>query len=182
MSRPPPPTKAGRRPPTTAARLAAAAAAYQADSVIPHCPACTSPCCRLDKLVLDLDWPQVRTLWRIDQPRQSFDRQLASSGEPVEIRAANGRYYVHSKPCPAYLGPRGCSIYDQPLKPTGCTDFPVYEDAGAVIADLRCEAVDLDALRQRLTEAVGPDLSIRERADREFPFLIELSTTPTGRR
>ncbi len=171
------------RRPRLAERLAAAAAAYQTTDVVPHCPVCTSPCCRLDKLVLDLDWQQVRTLWHIEQPRKAFDRLLASRGEPEEIRSANGRYYVHSKPCPAYNATLpGCRIYDQPLKPAGCSDFPVYENEGVVVADLRCEAVDLDALTTALCNTLGPDTRIVRSADPEFPFLVELTVKPTGKR
>lgn len=170
-----------RRPAATA--LAAAAADYQSTQVIPHCPACQQPCCRLDTLVLDLEWQQVKTLWRLDEARKAFDRRLAAGQGPVEIRAANGRYYVHSRPCPAYDESRpGCRVYDQPVKPAGCSDFPVYEDAGAVIADLRCEAVDLDALAASLAQAVGPDWHIARVADERFPFLVELTPEPAGRR
>lgn len=165
-----------------AERLATACAAYQEASVIPHCPSCASPCCKLDKLVLDLDWQQVKTLWQIEQSRAAFDRRLQSTGQPEEIRAANGRYYIHSKPCPAYESGSGCRIYDQPLKPVGCSDFPVYEDAGVVVADLRCEAVDLEQLRQQISAALGPDQRLQESADRDFPFLVELSVKPAGRR
>lgn len=171
------------RPPRLAERLAAAAAAYQTSDVIPHCPVCASPCCRLDKLVLDLDWQQVRTLWHIEQPRKAFDRQLATRGEPEEIRTANGRYYIHSKPCPAYdTAIPGCRIYDQPLKPVGCSDFPVYENEGVVVADLRCEAVDLERLTTHLAETLGADARISRSADPEFPFLVELTVKTAGKR
>lgn len=66
-------------------------------------------------------------------------------------------------------------MYDQPLKPAGCSDFPVYEDQGDVIADLRCEAVDLDALTARIEQALGPEFRVLQSADRDFPFLVTLS-------
>lgn len=156
--------------------LATAAAAYQEAVVIPHCPTCAQPCCRLDKLVLELEWQQVKLFWHLDESRKSFDRRLAAGNGPVEIREGNGRYYVHSKPCPAYdeTG-HGCRVYGQSIKPPGCSDFPVYEDGGEVVADLRCEAVDLDALAERLARAVGPGWRIVRSADAEFPFLVTLS-------
>lgn len=164
-------------------RLAQAAAAYQAAAVIPHCPDCASPCCNLDKLVLDLEWRQVRVLWQVAASRGEFDRRLDAGQGPPEIRRAQGRYYVHQKPCPAYdAALPGCRIYGQPLKPAGCSDFPVYEDAGVVIADLRCEAVNLADLRATLAAALGPATRLRESADRDFPFLVELSVKPAHRR
>lgn len=167
--------------------LAAAAATYQTATVIPHCRQCARPCCKLDALVLEMNWRQIKTLWRIEDARPAFDRRLAAGDGPVEIRAANGRYYVHSKPCPAYDASGGCRIYGQDLKPQGCSDFPVYEDDGDVIADLRCEAVDLAALSEQLAQALGPEVRITSRADAEFPFLVTLTvkkrpaTRPAGK-
>lgn len=161
--------------PNLAAVLAKAAAEYQSSAVIPHCTACTKPCCKLDALVLELEWRQVRQLWKIEQPRAAFDQQLARGDGPVEIRAANGLYYIHSRPCPAYDSACGtCSVYGDPVKPVGCSDFPVYENDGEILADLRCEAVDLDALSAALARALGPDYRIVRSADREFPFLVSL--------
>ena len=171
------------RPSKPAAPLAAVAAAYQASAVIPHCPSCRAPCCKLDKLVLDLNWKQVKTLWHVDLPRQAFDQSLATGDGPAEIRTAQGRYYIHSKPCPAYdPAIPGCRIYDQPLKPVGCSDFPVYEDQGVIVADLRCEAVKPDDLTAALRDALGPDTRIARSADPEFPFLVELTVKPAGKR
>ncbi|WP_415033234.1 hypothetical protein [Azonexus sp.] len=156
--------------------LAAVAAHYQATAVIPHCAVCRAPCCQLDKLVLDLEWRQVRVLWRIEEARAAFDARLDAGCGPQEIRRAEGRYYAHQKPCPAYDATRpGCRIYDQALKPVGCSDFPVYEDGGVVIADLRCEAVHADTLRQSLQQALGPQVLVRQSADPDFPFLLEFS-------
>jgi hypothetical protein len=156
--------------------LAAAAAAYQTAAVIPHCAVCAQPCCRLDALVLELEWKQVRTFWRLDEGRAAFDQRLSSGQGPEEIRAANGLYYIHRKACPVYdEAGRSCRIYGQEIKPPGCSDFPVYEDLGSVIADLRCEAVDLDGLVVWLARAVGREFRIVQSADKEFPFLVTLS-------
>jgi len=159
-----------------ASELAAAAAAYQVAAVIPHCAKCAKPCCRLDALVLELEWKQVRTFWHLDESRPAFDRRLSAGQGPEEIRAANGLYYIHSKACPAYdEAGRSCTIYGQDIKPPGCSDFPVYEDLGSIIADLRCEAVDLEALVAWLARAVGREFRIVQSADKEFPFLVTLS-------
>lgn len=159
-----------------ATELATAAAAYQDAAVIPHCPTCAKPCCRLDKLVLELEWKQVKVFWRLDESRKAFDRRLAGGQGPVEIRAGNGLYYAHQKACPAYdETAQSCRVYGQEIKPVGCTDFPVYEDQGDVIADLRCEAVDIAALRAWIARALGPGRRIVQTADEEFPFLVTLS-------
>lgn len=159
-----------------AQELAAAAAAYQESAVIPHCPTCAKPCCRLDKLVLELEWKQVKVLWHLDESRKAFDRRLAAGEGPLEIREGGGLYYVHSKPCPAYdEAGHACRVYGQAVKPAGCSDFPVYEDGGSVVADMRCEAVDLDALTDWLAQALGPEWRIVRSADEEFPFLVTLA-------
>lgn len=157
--------------------LAAAAAAYQAAAVIPHCAVCSKPCCRLDPLVLELEWKQLKTLWQIEESRAAFDRRLCSGQGPEDIRAGDdGLYYAHGKPCPAYDQAQGtCGVYGQDVKPAGCSDFPVYEDQGSLIADLRCEAVDLKDLVAWITRAVGPEFRIVQAADPEFPFLVTLS-------
>jgi hypothetical protein len=156
--------------------IAAAAAAYQEAAVIPHCAECAKPCCRLNVLVLELKWRQVRIFWRLGESRRAFDRRLASGAGPEEIRAANGLYYVHSKACPAYDDAgRSCTIYGRDIKPAGCSDFPVYEHLGSVVADLRCEAVDLDRLVTWLARAAGQDFRIVQSADPEFPFLVTLA-------
>lgn len=159
-----------------ARELAAAAAAYQAAIVIPHCAECSKPCCRLDPLVLELDWKQLKTIWRIEESRSAFDRKLCSGKGPEEIRAGDGLYFAHGKACPAYdeTG-RSCRVYGQEIKPVGCSDFPVYEDGSSVVADLRCEAVDLHALIAWMARAVGPEFRIVHTANDEFPFLVTLS-------
>ena len=171
-----------------AQELAAAAAGYQDSAVIPHCPVCAKPCCRLDKLVLELEWKQVKVFWRLDESRKAFDRRLAAGQGPVEIRAGNGLYYAHQKACPAYdESGQSCRVYGQEIKPVGCSDFPVYEDQGEVVADLRCEAVDIAALTAWIARSLGPGWRIVQTADDEFPFLVTLSlkrmrTQTTGSR
>lgn len=166
-----------------AKELAVAAAAYQVAAVIPHCAQCTQPCCRLESLVLELDWKQVKTLWKLAESRPVFDRRLSSGKGPEEIRAGNGRYYIHRKPCPAYdeTG-HSCRVYGQAVKPVGCSDFPVYEDQGDIIADLRCEAVDLDALTAWIARTAGPAFRIVQSANAEFPFLVSLSVKKVAER
>ena len=164
-----------------ATELAAAAAAYQTADVIPHCTQCAKPCCKLDALVLEMEWKQIKTLWKVSDSRAVFDKQLAAGEGPQEIRESEGLYFVHSKPCPAYDQAGGsCQIYGQALKPVGCSDFPVYEDRGSIMADLRCEAVDLKALTARIAHALGSEVRIVQSADREFPFLVTLSVRSSG--
>ncbi|MCK9284840.1 MAG: hypothetical protein M0P39_11215 [Rhodocyclaceae bacterium] len=159
-----------------AAPLLAAAATYQDAAVIPHCARCAKPCCRLDSLVLELDWTELKALWRIRVSRAVFDQRLAAGTGPKEIRAANGLYFGHRKVCPAYAETqRTCRVYDQNVKPPGCSDFPVYEDGGDIVADLRCEAVDLAALKACIARALGPGYRITQSADAQFPFIVTLS-------
>ena len=159
-----------------ALELKAAADAYQQAVVIPHCTQCSRPCCRLDPLVLELEWKQLRALWKIDEPRTTFDRRLASGKGPQEIRAADGLYFVHGKTCPAYDETQhNCRVYGQDTKPTGCTDFPVYLDYDCLVADLRCEAVNIEKLVAWIARAVGPDYGVVQTADKEFPFLVSLT-------
>ncbi|MEY2632292.1 MAG: hypothetical protein RIR00_946, partial [Pseudomonadota bacterium] len=165
-----------------------AAAAYQQREVIPHCTRCLEPCCKLQRLVLDLNWKQVKQFWKLDVSRGEFDRQLAAGQGPEAIRAGNGRYYAHRQPCPAYDPVRpGCTVYDQPIKPPGCSDFPVYADGDGVLADLRCEAVNLEALLAELRQALGPGFRLIQRPNPDFPFLVTLipqrpASKPPGRR
>lgn len=87
-----------------------------------------------------------------------------------------GLYYAHTKICPAYDEAQGsCRVYGRETKPSGCTDFPVYEDSGCVIADLRCKAVDLEALAAWIASSLGTEFRIVQSADAEFPFLVSLS-------
>ena len=156
--------------------LGAAAAGYQLAVVITHCAECTKPCCRLDPLVLELDWRQLKAIWRLEESRAAFDRRLSAGQGPEEIRPMNGLYYAHRKVCPAYDAARhACRVYDRNIKPGGCTDFPVYEDRGSVIADLRCEAVDIKVLTDWIARAVGREFRIVQSADADFPFLVTLA-------
>jgi Fe-S-cluster containining protein len=167
-------SRGGRRQP--AQDLAEVAAAFQRAVVIPHCSRCTKPCCRLDPLVLELDWRQLKGIWRITESRRDFDQHLRTGRGPEEIRAADGLYFAHGKVCPAYdeTG-RSCRVYGRDIKPAGCTDFPVYEDGDAIIADLRCEAVDLAALVEWVARAAGPAFRIVTSPDKAFPFLVTLT-------
>lgn len=169
------------RPPLAAKTLAAAVDAYQRTTVIPHCPECTKPCCRLDVLVLELEWKQIKSFWRIEESRAAFDKRLAAGAGPEEIRAANDLYYAHSKPCPAYdQTQHNCKVYNQDIKPRGCTDFPVYQDEGSVIADLRCEAVDIGALTAAIERSLGHGYRVVPSADKDFPFLVTLAVKKAG--
>lgn len=166
-----------------AEELHAAATSYQDAHVIHHCTRCTAPCCRLDSHVLELNWKQVKVFWRLEESHAAFDRRLSSGKGPEEIRAGNGLYYIHGKACPAYdEAGRSCRVYDRELKPVGCTDYPVYEDGDRVIADLRCEAVDIDVLSAWIARAVGPEFRIVRSADKDFPFLVTLSVRRCGKK
>ena len=155
--------------------LASVIADYQSEVVIPHCARCAKPCCKLDALVLDLSWKQFRTIWRIEESRADFDRRLEAGQGPTEIRAAKGRYYAHTKACPAYDLEHGtCGVYNLAAKPRGCSDFPVYQDGDYIVADLRCEAVKLDDLMGRIAQAAGPGARVGKSADADFPFLVSI--------
>ncbi|GAB4266132.1 MAG: hypothetical protein Kow0092_18880 [Deferrisomatales bacterium] len=156
------------------------AAAYQRERVLPRCGACARPCCRLDTLVLELDWERLRRLWGVRGSRRAFDASLARGEGPPDIRAQEGLYYAHGRVCPAYREGR-CAVYESALKPPGCTDFPVYEEDGALVADLRCEAVDPDEVEARLRRALGPRRDVRRRADPRFRFLVRFRVRPRRR-
>lgn len=138
-----------------------------------HCTRCRKPCCRLETLVLELTWTRLKGLWGVAGPKAAFDRALARGDGPPEIRPQEGLYYAHGRVCPAYVGGR-CAVYGTPLKPPGCSDFPVYEEDGALVADLRCEAVDLPALEADLARALGPGWPVVRTENPEFPFLVTL--------
>lgn len=159
-----------------ASALEVAAASYQQSQVIPHCPECSNSCCRLDVQVLELSWKQVKVIWGVKESRAAFDQRLASGQGPEEIRAAHGLYYAHRRPCPAYdESTQSCRVYQQGIKPAGCTDYPVYVDGDRLVADLRCEAVRLENLKAKIAEILGPGYRIAASADREFPFLVSIS-------
>jgi Fe-S-cluster containining protein len=163
------------------AELQVAVTSYQDAHVIHRCAVCAKPCCRLDSHVLELNWKQVKVFWRLEESRAAFDRRLSSGKGPEEIRAGDGLYYIHRKACPAYDETRrSCRVYDQALKPAGCTDYPVYEDGDFVIADLRCEAVDIDILAAWIARALGPEFRIVQSADKDFPFLVSLAVRRLG--
>lgn len=164
------------------AALEEAAAAYQAAHIVTHCGVCVTPCCRLETQVLELEWRQVKVFWKVEESRPAFDRRLAAGQGPQEIRAGDdGLYYAHKKTCPAYdEAGRSCRVYGQALKPAGCTDYPVYVDGDCVVADLRCEAVDIAVLQDWIARALGPDFRVVRFADRDFPFLITLEVRRAG--
>lgn len=147
----------------------------QAEAVLPHCDRCRRPCCRLETLVLELDWRRLRALWGLRSSRREFDAALARGEGPPEIRPQDGLYYAHRRVCPAYRE-RRCAVYDSPLKPTGCDDFPLYEEDGGLRADLRCEALDADRVEAAVRRALPPGFRVRRRADPDFPFLVTFRT------
>jgi Fe-S-cluster containining protein len=124
--------------------------AYMNDVIIPHCPACTRPCCGLTDVVLELSWKQTHTLYRIKTSREAFDQSVDDGSGPAAIRRATDLYYAHTEPCPAYdLKEKNCKVYNTKTKPKGCSDFPVYDDGGVIVVDHRCEAASADALQKR---------------------------------
>jgi Fe-S-cluster containining protein len=155
------------------ARLVRAAQEWEARVVIPHCAVCARPCCKLESVVLDLDWPRTRTLYRIGESQRVFDHGLAEGRGPEHIRKQGDTYYAHGKPCPAYdEGAHRCTVYGTPTKPPSCSDFPIYEDGDGVTADQRCEAVDVAALQKHCEEQTGTRL--RALPDADFPQLVTL--------
>src|SRR5687768_5429994 len=48
-----------------------AAKVYEAQAVAPHCTSCRTPCCRLQTVVLELDWPRVERLYQIGKSRRA---------------------------------------------------------------------------------------------------------------
>jgi hypothetical protein len=164
-------------------RLARFAAEFQARRVVPRCGACRRPCCRLETLVLELDWERLAGLWSPGVPKSVFDAALARGEGPPEIRSAGGLYYAYRRVCPAFdEAAKLCRVYAGGLKPSGCTDFPVYEEEGALVADLRCEAVDLRALEEELARELGPGATFSRTEDRDFPFLVRYRSARRGRR
>jgi hypothetical protein len=131
--------------------------------------------------VLELTWARLRGLWGVTTSRAAFDRALARGAGPPEIRPQDGLYYAHGRVCPAYRGGR-CAVYATRLKPPGCSDFPVYEEDGALVADLRCEAVDLSALEADLARALGPDFRVARAENPDFPFLVTLKPAKAAKR
>ena len=158
----------------------AVVAAIQERWILPHCPGCARPCCTLEDLVLEFTWRQLRLLWGIRKPRKEFDERLAQGKGPAEVRTQDGAYYVHKKVCPAYRDGR-CAVYDSDLKPSGCSDFPLYvDDRGDLLADLRCEALSLERVEADLRTRLPPGVTVRQRPHPEFPFLITFRVAPQG--
>ena len=151
--------------------LAGLARDIQARAVLPHCPVCRAPCCLLETLALELTWKRLKGLWGLAERQADFDRRLERGEGPAEIRPQDGFYYAHGAPCPAYEE-RRCRVYRSRLKPSGCSDFPVYEEEGRLVADLRCEALDPGAVEAELRQAGGPGCRVTRTADRDFPFLV----------
>jgi Fe-S-cluster containining protein len=137
---------------------------WQREHVIPHCPECAKPCCNLDELVLDLDKRELRELYGIGPKKL-----------PAHIKTQDGRYYAHGKPCPAYVDTK-CTHYA--TRPEGCRDFPIYVDGDAMTVDLRCEAMNADAVER----ALRASFDRVERAASDFDELVvfEISRSPSG--
>lgn len=166
---------------SVAERLARAAVDWQARQIVPHCARCAEPCCRLRTVVLELDWPRLCALYRIDEPQRVFDARLAAGTGPVHIRKQGRQYFAHGQPCPAFdVSTHRCTVYGSPLKPPSCTDFPVYLDGDVITADRRCEAVDVEALRAHLSAVAG--VPVVAEPDRAFPELVALRVRPPRRR
>ena len=161
--------------------LARVAQDIQTRVVLPHCPVCRAPCCLLATLVLELTWARLKGIWGLAETRIAFDRRLSRGEGPAEIRPRDGLYYAHGSPCPAYEG-RRCRVYRSRLKPPGCSDFPVYEEEGRLVADLRCEALDADAVEAELRQAVGAGCRVTRTAERDFPFLVRFRAGRRSRR
>ncbi|MBI5450023.1 MAG: YkgJ family cysteine cluster protein [Gammaproteobacteria bacterium] len=148
---------------------------YQRRRVIPHCAVCSRPCCRLTDVVLEFDWPQLAQLYRIDTAKRTFDRSLQDGSGPQYVRKMDGRYFTHGSPCPAYdQRSKQCAVYSTGLKPQGCSDFPLYVDGAAIIADTRCEALDIDELLGQLQQQ-APERVVAVRPDEQFPVIKRIT-------
>ncbi len=142
-----------RRPAAPGPDLQAMAADYQTRNIIPHCRACRRPCCRLTDVVLEFHWREFARIYDIQSSQRDFDRSLADGSGPAYVRKMDGIYYTHGQPCPAYEAATGaCALYHSPLKPQNCSDFPLYRDGNSLVADSRCEAVDVTALLRQLRQ------------------------------
>jgi len=130
--------------------------------------------------VLELTWKRLQGLWNLSVPRRVFDLGLRRGEGPPEIRARDGLYYAHGRVCPAYRGGE-CSVYGSWLKPPGCSDFPLYEEDGGLVADLRCEAVDLEEVEEELRRALGPGNRVERCPNPEFPFLVTMKARRSRR-
>jgi Fe-S-cluster containining protein len=132
---------------------------HQATHIIPHCPTCSRPCCALTDVVLDLSFTQLQKLYQITSTKRQLDAAVDAGRGPSWLKRAHGRYYTHEEPCPAYTtdaanpSHKHCAVYGTDAKPNGCDDFPLYVDGDVVVADRRCEAMNIDVLRAELRAA-----------------------------
>lgn len=141
---------------------------FQQQKINSHCSSCSRPCCLLTDVVLDFTWPQFTALYEIKISQRQFDQGLQQRGEPTYIRKQEGLYYAYGSPCPAYdTANKKCNVYNTPLKPVNCSDFPLYFDGDEIIADSRCEALDLATLLTQLRQTF-PTLHFRHTQDRQF--------------
>ncbi|HEY4223426.1 MAG TPA: hypothetical protein VGO62_18840 [Myxococcota bacterium] len=155
----------------------------QARDIIPHCAVCQRPCCKLDDVVLALEWPQARDLYQIKTRKKEFDANL-----PPYIKEDRDMYYVHKRPCPAYVDKK-CSVYGSKTKPQSCTDFPIYaevdddDETDFLTVDTRCEAVNLKTIEAEVV-ARYPKHQVLVHPDDEFPEIvtIKLASTPAAPR
>lgn len=67
-----------------------------------------------------------------------------------------------------------CSAQGTPLKPPGYKDVPVSQWGGALVADLRCEAVDIEVLEAEVQSTLDLRSGLQRRRNPEFPFLVTL--------
>ncbi len=156
--------------------LVRAAKAYEARVVIPHCVACSQPCCALHTVVLDMTWKQAQRLYQIKGTKQAIAAALHEETAPAHLQAhlkeSHGMFYAHGAPCPAYNTKKSCDVYGTEFKPHACGEFPIYRDGDALTVDLRCEAVDLDALEAELRPKLKGQLT--RSVNTQFNFLVTL--------
>ena len=156
-------------------------AQYQHQVIIKHCPACRRPCCMLTDVVLEFDWRDLCSFYGFDDRQKTFDRGLRNGSGPAYIRKQAGLYYVHGSPCPAYdEHAHQCRYYQSPLKPQNCSDFPVYLDGRSIVADTRCEALDLNNLLQAL-KAAAPTMDFTTQPHPDFAVLNYIEFRPNKR-
>lgn len=157
-----------------------AAQAYEAREVIPHCTSCSKPCCGLETVVLDMTWKQAQHLYHIKGTQQAFAQALLDETTPHAkyLKESHGTFYAHGAACPAYAKDKTCSVYGTAHKPHACSEFPIYADGDALTVDLRCEAVNLEALAEELRR-VNP--RVTHHANEQFPFLITFDLRPRTR-
>lgn len=152
-------------------RIKTTLAQYQEQVIICHCKSCQRPCCKLTDVVLEFDWRRLKRFYTIDVSQKAFDYGLRHEQIPEYIRKQDGLYYAHGSPCPAYnIERHQCRYYSNSLKPQNCTDFPVYLDGGTVVADTRCEALDVNDLLHAL-RSNNTDRKFSTGQHPEFPML-----------